>query len=215
MAEQDRISVQIHPTAEVDPGAELGHGCRVWNQAHVRSGVRIGPESTIGKNVYVDTDVTIGSRCKIQNNVSIYDGVTVDDGVFVGPHVCFTNDRVPRAINPDGSLKRPGDWQISRTLVRYGASIGAHSVVLPGLTVGAFALVAAGSVVTRDVPDHGLVMGSPARLVGYVCFCGARLPGSGPRDCRAAGATSVTCASCGRVVRLRASIGSQVGDARG
>ena len=117
----------------------------------------------------------IGSRVKIQNNVSVYHGVTVEDGVFLGPHVCFCNDTLPRAITPDGELKGQDDWEVGRVLVRTGASIGAGSIILPDVTIGAFALIGAGSVVTRSVPDQALVFGNPARLHGYVCRCARKL----------------------------------------
>jgi acetyltransferase-like isoleucine patch superfamily enzyme len=117
----------------------------------------------------------IGSRVKIQTGAQIYHGAVLEDGVFVGPLVCITNDKHPRAINPDGRLKSDSDWVLGRTHVCYGASLGAGSIVLPDVTIGRFAMVAAGAVVTQSVPDFGLVAGSPARLVGYVCACGRRL----------------------------------------
>ncbi len=179
---------RIHSTAEVSPAADLGPGVSVWNQAQVREGAKVGAETIIGKNCYVDSGVTIGARCKIQNNVSIFHGVTVADGVFLGPHVCFTNDRLPRAINPDGSLKGSDDWVVSETVVETGASVGANSVILPGIRLGRFCLVAAGSVVTKSVPANCLVMGNPARKVGWVCDCGSRLPD---------GRGTITCPICG------------------
>lgn len=167
---------RIHPSAFVSPDAELGAGSQIWHGAQVRERARLGEQCIVGKDVYIDFEVRVGARVKIQNRCSLYHGLTVEDGVFIGPHVCFTNDRAPRAINPDGSLKGAADWEVAPTLVRYGASIGAGSVILPGVTIGRFALVGAGSVVTRDVPDFGLVMGNPARLVGYVDEAGARRP---------------------------------------
>ena len=122
----------------------------------------------LSKGVYVDFGVKIGDNVKIQNNVSVYHGVTIEDGVFVGPHVCFTNDKKPRAVNEDGSLKAADDWQVSKTIVKKGASIGANSTILPGITIGKFSLIGAGSVVTKDVPDYGLVYGNPAKLKGSV-----------------------------------------------
>lgn len=164
-------SVYIHPTAEVEPEAQIGAGTRVWRQAHIREYAVIGESCNIGKGVYIETHVRIGSRVKIQNHVSIFEGVTLEDGVFVGPHACFTNDLHPRAITPDGKLKTAEDWQITPTHVCYGASIGAGAVIICGITIGAFALVGAGAVVTKDVPPHALVLGNPARLRGYVCSC--------------------------------------------
>jgi UDP-2-acetamido-3-amino-2,3-dideoxy-glucuronate N-acetyltransferase len=165
----------IHPTADVSPTAEIGHGTRIWHQAQVRENARIGANCIVGKGAYIDFGVQIGDNVKIQNGVFVYHGVTIEEGVFVGPRVCFTNDMFPRAINPDGGLKTDADWEVGTTLVRYGASLGAGAIVLPNVTIGRFALVGAGAVVTKDVPDHGLVLGNPARLVGFVCGCGRRL----------------------------------------
>jgi UDP-2-acetamido-3-amino-2,3-dideoxy-glucuronate N-acetyltransferase len=123
----------------------------------------------------VSPHAQIGSNVKIQNHASLFDGLTLEDGVFVGPHVCFTNDLLPRAITPDGTLKSADDWVITPTLVQYGASIGAGSVIICGITIGEFALIGAGSVVTRDVPPHTLVFGNPARQRGYVGRCARRL----------------------------------------
>jgi acetyltransferase-like isoleucine patch superfamily enzyme len=125
--------------------------------------------------VYVDAGVVVGDRVKVQNNASLYRGATIEDGAFIGPHVCLTNDRQPRSINPDGSLQTDADWVASPILVRAGASIGAGSVVLPGVTVGRWAMVGAGAVVTRDVADYELVAGNPARRRGSVCVCGQPL----------------------------------------
>ena len=182
----ERADVRVHPTAEVSPEAVIGPGTSIWNQAQVREGARIGAGCIVGKNAYVDAGVVIGDRCKIQNNVSLFHGVTVEDGVFVGPHVCFTNDRVPRAINPDGSPKTDEDWEVSPTLVRTGAALGANSTILPGITIGRWAMIGAGSVVTRDVADRELVAGNPARRIGSACHCSQPLrdeghePFSGP-----------------------------------
>jgi acetyltransferase-like isoleucine patch superfamily enzyme len=165
----------IHSTADVSPKAVIEPGARIWHQAQVREGARIGSNCIISKGVYIDFDVSIGANSKLQNGVCVYHGATVEDGVFLGPGVILTNDKVPRAINPDGSLKAATDWQVAPTLVRRGASIGAGTVVLPGVTIGEFAIVGAGAVVTRDVPPHGLVFGNPARLQGYACRCGQTL----------------------------------------
>ncbi len=168
-------NIFIHPTADVSAEARIGEGTRIWNQAQIREGAQIGSECIISKNVYIDCGVQIGSRVKIQNNASVYHGVTVEDGVFIGPHVCFCNDMLPRAITPSGALKGQEDWEVGRVLVRTGASIGAGSIILPDVTIGAFALVGAGSVVTRSVPDQALVFGNPARLQGFVCRCARKL----------------------------------------
>ena len=160
--------VKIHPTAEVSDKAQIGEGTQVWNQAQIREGVKIGRNCTISKNAYIDFNVEIGSNVKIQNNASVYHGVTIEDSVFIGPHVCLINDKTPRAINPDGSLKSKSDWEASETRIKKGASIGAGSVILPRIIIGEFAMVGAGSVVTKDVPDYGLVYGNPAKLSGHV-----------------------------------------------
>jgi UDP-2-acetamido-3-amino-2,3-dideoxy-glucuronate N-acetyltransferase len=165
----------IHPTAEVSPHAQIGPGTRIWHQAQVRERARIGANCIVGKGAYIDFDVRIGDNVKIQNGVFVYHGVTLEDGVFVGPRVCFTNDMFPRAITPDGAPKTDADWEVGTILVRYGASLGAGAIILPDVVIGRFALVGAGAVVTRDVPDHGLVLGNPARLVGYVCACARRM----------------------------------------
>ena len=174
-------SVHIHPTAEVSPLATIGEGTRIWHQVQVRERARIGQSCIIGKGVYIDFDVVIGDRVKIQNGASVYHGVTIEDGVFIGPHACLTNDKLPRAITPDGELKRDADWEVGKILVRYGASIGAGAIILPGVTVGRFALVGAGAVVTRDVAAQALVVGNPARPVGFVCMCGHRLKPTPPK----------------------------------
>ena len=166
---------RIHPTSEVSKTAEIGDGTQIWLFCQVRDGVKIGKDCNLGKGVYLETDVVVGSRVKIANNVSVYTGVTIDDGVFVGPHVCFTNDKVPRAVNADMTLKGEADWKITTTRVKNGAALGANATIVCGVTIGAWAMVAAGSVVTKDVPDHALVLGSPARFVGWVCACGERV----------------------------------------
>jgi UDP-2-acetamido-3-amino-2,3-dideoxy-glucuronate N-acetyltransferase len=188
----ERPSVRIHPTAEVSAEAVIGPGTSIWNQAQVRERARIGSGCVIGKNVYVDVDVVVGDNCKIQNNVSLYHGVSVEDGVFVGPHVCFTNDRLPRAVNRDGSAKTDADWELGEIRVRRGAALGANSTVLAGVTIGRWALVGAGSVVTRDVSDYELVAGNPARRVGSACPCGAAL-----HDAADGSAFSGPCPRCG------------------
>lgn len=151
---------QIHPSAIVEPEADIGAGTRLWVNVQVRSGARVGEGCNLGKDVFVDEGVQVGRGCKIQNGVSIYRGVTIGDDVFVGPHACFTNDRVPRSFNPD--------WKVIPTQVEEGASIGANATIVCGITIGKFAMVAAGSVVTRDVPEFTLVMGNPARPVARI-----------------------------------------------
>jgi len=190
-------SARIHPAADVSPEASVGEGTRIWQHAQLREGACIGQECVIGKGVYVGVGVSIGDRVKVQNYASIYEGVTLADGVFVGPHVCFTNDRLPRAVNPDGSLKSSADWELIPTFVQEGASIGAHATVLCGITIGSWAMVGAGSVVTQDVPDHGLVWGNPARLQGFVCRCGERLERGDGAAGERTGALVLRCEKCG------------------
>jgi acetyltransferase-like isoleucine patch superfamily enzyme len=167
--------VYIHPTAEVSEAAEIGEGTKIWHQVQVRERTKIGKNCILGKGAYIDFDVTLGDNCKLQNGVYIYHPATVGDGVFFGPGVIVTNDKMPRAVNSDLTLKTNDDWEISPIRVETGAAIGAGSVLLPGIAVGKWAMVGAGAVVTKDVPDFGLVVGNPARLIGYVCKCGSRL----------------------------------------
>jgi UDP-2-acetamido-3-amino-2,3-dideoxy-glucuronate N-acetyltransferase len=161
-------NVKIHSTADVHPGATLGAGVSVWQGAQVRDRAKVGARSIIGMGTYIDIDVSVGEDCKFQNYVCTYAGVTIESGVFCGPCVVFTNDLYPRAINADGSIKSATDWTMTETRIKYGAALGANSTIVCGNTVGRWALVAAGSVVTRDVPDYGLVAGNPARLRAFV-----------------------------------------------
>jgi UDP-2-acetamido-3-amino-2,3-dideoxy-glucuronate N-acetyltransferase len=165
----------IHPSAEVSPKARVGKGTQVWNEAQIREGAVVGESCVIGKGAYIDRDVIVGSNVKIENRASVYRGVTLEDGVFVGPYVSFTNDRYPRSLTAEGRLRTDADWEPEKTLVREGASLGAGAVVLPGVVIGRWAMVGAGSLVAHDVPDHALVVGNPARHLGYVCECGERL----------------------------------------
>ncbi len=173
------MAVKVHPTANVSKDAVVGDGTQVWHEAQVREGARIGRHCRLGKGVYVDAGVTVGDHCKLQNGATVYRGVTIGDRVFVGPHAVFTNDPYPRAARTDwrthpGEDKSP-EWEVVKTVVEDGASIGANATVLCGLTIGENAMVGAGAVVTKDVPRHALVVGNPAKVCGYVCDCGRRL----------------------------------------
>src|SRR5512133_3739375 len=148
------MSIRIHATAEVSDKASIGDGTSIWHHSQVREGAHLGSNCILGKGVYIDAGVSIGSNVKIQNYVSVYHGVTIEDGVFVGPHVCFTNDLRPRAINPDGSLKAADDWTLTSTRIRRGAALGANSTIVCGHTIGEWAMIGSGSVVTRDLPDY-------------------------------------------------------------
>lgn len=167
--------VFIHPTAEVSELAQIGPGTIIWNHVQVREDAIVGSKCTLGKNVYIDLGVEIGDNVKIQNSSLLYRGVRIESGVFVGPGVIFANDKRPRAINPDHTLKVSGDWDMGAIKVSYGASIGAGTILLPDITIGRFAFIGAGSLVTKDVPAHVLVIGKPARPIGYVCKCATKL----------------------------------------
>ncbi len=157
----------IHDTAEVSAKAQLGVGSKIWNLVQIRENTSIGAGTIISKNCYIDFSVTIGERVKIQNNVSVYNGVTIEDEVFVGPCVVFTNDFRPRAVAPD--------WQVTPTLIEKGASLGANCTIVCGTTIGAYAMIAAGSVVTRSVAPHVLVAGNPAKAIAYVYKNGSKV----------------------------------------
>ena len=177
----------VHPTAVVDPGAEIGPGAKVWHFCHVMGGARIGPGCVLGQNVFVAKGVVLGRNCKVQNNVSLYEGVELEDDVFCGPSMVFTN-----VVNPRSHVARRSEFR--PTVVRKGATLGANCTVLCGHTIGRFAFVGAGAVVTKDVPDYALVTGVPGRRVGWMCACGVRLP-----DGRGAGggAGGIACGACG------------------
>ena len=184
-----------HPSAIVDDGATIGEGSRVWHFVHVCGGARIGAGVSLGQNVFVGNRVVIGDRCKIQNNVSVYDGVTLEEGVFCGPSMVFTN-----VYNPRSLIERKDEYR--DTLVRQGATLGANCTVVCGVTIGAFAFVGAGAVVNRDVPAHALVVGVPARRIGWMSEFGEQLDlpadGEGEAVCVHTGARYVLADGCVR-----------------
>ena len=201
------MGIRIHSTAEVSERAHIGEGSSIWHQSQIREDAHIGTNCIISKGVYIDAGVTIGDSVKIQNYVSVYHGVTIEDGVFVGPHVCFTNDLRPRAINPDGSLKSADDWVLSKTLIRRGAAIGANSTIRCGITIGEWAMIGAGSVVTRNVPAYALVWGNPGRLHGFVCPCGEKLEAGSESEVQTVNTNSAkiikaVCPNCGRRIEI-------------
>lgn len=165
----------IHDSAIVEGDAQIGDGTNLWHLVQVRPGAVIGRDCNIGRGVYIDADVTIGDQVKIQNYVSVYKGVTIGNGVFVGPHAVFTNDKIPRAVKADMSPRGVDDWELVATIVQDGVSIGANAVIVCGITIGRWAMIGSGAVVTKDVPAYGLVVGNPARLIDYVCPDGQRL----------------------------------------
>ena len=176
-------NIYIHPTAEISDSAVIGDGTKIWNQAQVRNDAVLGENCIISKNVYIDEHVKIGNRVKVQNNVNVYHGVTVEDDVFLGPSMTFTNDMYPRSFN--------ANWKITETLVKRGASIGANAAIRCGVTIGEYATVGTGSVVTKDVPAQSLVVGNPARQIGWVCKCGFKLDADGK------------CTECGEKYNLK------------
>ena len=175
----------IHPTATIDPGCTIGEGTSVWHYSHVSPGARIGTGCSLGQNVYVGRDVVIGNNVKIQNNVSVYERVVLEDDVFCGPSMVFTN-----VINPRSHVSRKHEFK--QTLVRRGATIGANATIVCGHTIGEYAFIGAGAVVTDDVQPYALMLGVPARHAGWMCSCGVRLDapaGDGP--------TALSCSACG------------------
>ncbi len=172
----------VHESSYVDEGAVIGRGTRIWHFSHVMPGAVIGEDCSIGQNVNIGSKVKIGRGVKIQNNVSVYDCVELEDGVFCGPSMVFTN-----VYNPRSEISRKDEYR--KTLVKQGATIGANATIVCGYTVGSYAFIGAGAVVTRDVPDFALVYGNPARVHGWICRCGVNLEFSGEK---------ASCKACGR-----------------
>lgn len=194
-------SARIHASADLEADVSVGAGTSVWHRAQLRTGARIGRDAIIGRDVFIDEGVTIGDRVKIQNGALLYRGVTIADGVFIGPGVILTNDRRPRALNPAGDLARAADWTVSAVRIEVGASLGAGVIVVAGRNVGPYAMVGAGSVVTHDVPAHGLAVGNPARLIGWVCVCAERIgdaSGGSAAVQRSPAERELTCPACHR-----------------
>jgi UDP-2-acetamido-3-amino-2,3-dideoxy-glucuronate N-acetyltransferase len=175
----------VHESSYVDEGAEIGSGTKIWHFCHIMPRTQIGEQCNLGQNVLVASDVKIGRNVKIQNNVSLYTGVVIEDDVFLGPSMVFTN-----VMNPRSHVSRKNEYQ--ETLVKQGASIGANATIVCGTTIGCYAFVGAGSVVTRDVPDYALVHGNPGRLRGWMCQCGIKLNFE-----TRGGKEDATCESCG------------------
>ena len=186
------VGTRIEPTADVDTKAYIGSGTVVWHLAQIREGAVLGDHCVVGRGAYVDAGVQVGSRVKIQNYALVYAPATLGDGVFVGPAAVLTNDRYPRSVTVHGALRGTDDWDMQGVRVGEGASLGARSVVLAGVVIGRWAMVAAGSVVTRDVPDHAIVVGNPARRRGWVGRSGVPLVADGDRwRCPVTGETFV------------------------
>jgi acetyltransferase-like isoleucine patch superfamily enzyme len=177
------LNVRIHPTAEISSASTIGDGSVVWAFAQVREEAKIGSNCIIGTGVYVDKNVVIGNSVKIQNTAQLFEGCELDDGVFIGPGVIIANDEYPRSTNPDGTLKSASDWRLAKTKINRGASIGARAVVLGGITVGRYAMIGAGAVVTKDVPEYAIVVGNPAKVIGIAGVCGHPQPDSSSPKC--------------------------------
>lgn len=188
------MTVQVHPSAIVDEGAQIGEGSRVWHFVHVCGGARVGKNVSMGQNVFVGNRVTIGDNCKIQNNVSVYDNVYLEEGVFCGPSMVFTN-----VYNPRSLIERKNEYR--DTLVKKGATLGANCTIVCGVTVGEFAFVGAGAVINKDVPAYALVVGVPAKQIGWMSEFGEQL------DLPLTGSAETTCAHTGSIYKL---VGNEV-----
>jgi UDP-2-acetamido-3-amino-2,3-dideoxy-glucuronate N-acetyltransferase len=185
----------VHPSSYIDEPCEIGEGTKIWHFSHVMSGSKIGRGCNIGQNVVVSPGVRIGDNVKLQNNVSVYTGVELEDDVFCGPSMVFTN-----VVNPRSHVSRKDEYR--RTLVKRGASIGANATVVCGNTIGQYAFIGAGAVVTRDVPDYAMVVGNPGRIAGWMCECGIKLG----LDRSAQGDEIATCGACGKSYEKRGGV---------
>jgi len=166
----------VHPSSIIDGNVAIGADTNIWHFCHVCEGAKIGRECNIGQNCFVGQNAVIGNNCKLQNNVSVYSGVELEDYVFCGPSMVFTNDLTPRCMFPKHGVYK-------KTLVKKGATLGANCTIVCNVTVGSFALIGAGAVVVKDVPDYAIVVGNPAKIIGYACKCGAKLPGFDGGEC--------------------------------
>jgi len=173
-----RENVFIHESAHVSDKAVIGKGSKVWINSQIRENAQIGENCIISKDTYIDFEVKIGNNVKLQNGVSVYHGVTIEDDVFIGPYATLTNDMFPRATN--------ANWKTTNTLIKKGASVGANSTIVCGIELGEYCMVGAGSVVTKNVPPHALVIGNPAKQIGQVCKCGFRIKNNKCTECGAA-----------------------------
>jgi acetyltransferase-like isoleucine patch superfamily enzyme len=190
----------IHESAYVEDGAEIGENTNIWHFAHVRKQAHIGKNCNIGKDVYIDINVKIGNNCKIQNFASLYHELSIGDDVFIGPHVCFTNDVFPRA-------KVWGEEKVAKTVVENGVSIGANATIIAGISLGKHAMIGAGAVVTHDVMPHGLVYGNPARLRGFVCECCMKMQ----KKTEGNNKVEFVCPSCGKKIFVDKKMCEEVG----
>jgi acetyltransferase-like isoleucine patch superfamily enzyme len=205
-------TARVHASAELEADVAVGPRTSVWNRAVLRKGAILGAECVIGRDAFIDEGVRLGNMVKVQNGALVYHGVTVGNGVFIGPGAILTNDLYPRAITATGELARGDDWTVSPIELHDGCSIGAGAVVVAGTVVGRFATVGAGAIVTRDVPDYALVAGNPARRMGWVCACGARLidsTGANATPNLSPGAP-LSCAQCGRAFAFNPDSGTLV-----
>ena len=183
------MAYSLHPTAIVDDGATIGEGTRIWHWVHISGGAKIGERCSFGQNVYVGNDVSIGNNVKVQNNVSIYDAVHLEDDVFCGPSMVFTN-----VYNPRSAVTRKNEYR--KTYVHRGVTLGANCTIICGVDIGEYAFIGAGAVINRDVPNYALMVGVPARQIGWMCKCGLRLKGLGKARCNCGAKYQIDHSTC-------------------